>query len=71
MKLNQIALIVLIALCLIVLIQNFQTASLRLLFWSISLPQLLLTLLTLLVGFAVGYLTSTLTRHKKAIKPLT
>jgi uncharacterized integral membrane protein len=66
MKSNQILLIVLLALSLIVLLQNIQTASLRLFFWSISLPQLILTLLTLLVGFAVGYLAATMTRRKTA-----
>jgi uncharacterized integral membrane protein len=70
MKPSQIALIALIALCLIVLIQNLQTASLRFLFWSISLPQLLLSMLTMLVGFAAGYITATLTRRKKAAPPL-
>ena len=67
MKPTQIILIVLIALCAIVLIQNLQTSNLRLFFWSISLPQFLLTLLTLLVGFAVGYLTATLTRRRKSL----
>jgi uncharacterized integral membrane protein len=65
MRTNQIALIVLIVLCLIVLAQNLQTAYLRFFFWGLSLPQLLLTLLTLLAGFAAGYLTATLSRAKK------
>lgn len=49
-----------IALLLIILFQNTQVVTLRLLFWKISMSQILWTSLTLLVGFAAGFLVAKL-----------
>ena len=54
---------VVIGLCALVLVvialQNTETVATRLLFWSVSMPRVLLLLLTLAFGFAAGFLIST------------
>jgi uncharacterized integral membrane protein len=45
-------------LLLIILIQNTQTVTLRLLFWKVSMSRIVLMPLTLLLGFAAGYATA-------------
>ena len=56
MKPKFIAISVLVILLLVILIQNTQVVTLRLLFWSISMSQIVLFLITLGIGFACGLL---------------
>ena len=62
MKPKVIVLLVFILLFLIVLIQNTEVITLRLFFWTISMSQIILIVFILLGGFAIGYMTSMLTR---------
>ena len=58
MKPKLILVLVLIALFLIVLIQNTQVVTLRLFFWKIGMSQIILIPLTMLIGFVVGYIVT-------------
>jgi len=55
-----IAIIVMSILALIVLLQNLQTVTFRLFFWKVEVSQLLLVLLTLIIGYILGFLTAKL-----------
>lgn len=55
MKPRIIACLVLAILLFVVLIQNTQIVTVRLFFWKIGMAQILLILLTMLIGFVVGY----------------
>ena len=61
MKTKVIAIIVLIVLLFIIMVQNTQVIDLYLLFWTISMSQIILIGITLICGFVIGYLTSMLT----------
>ena len=64
-----IVVVVLIALFLIILIQNTQVATLRLFFWEVGMSQIILIPLTMAIGFVVGFIvakvTGNQTRKKK------
>jgi uncharacterized integral membrane protein len=63
---------VLIALFLIILIQNTQVVTLRLFFWKVGMSQIILIPLTMAIGFVIGFIvakvTSNETRRKKTLK---
>ena len=56
MKAQTIVLLVLIVLLLIIIVQNSHSIWLYLLFWRISVPQILLIPILLLIGFVIGLL---------------
>jgi len=64
MKPKLIVVLVLIALFLVILIQNTQIVTLRLFFWKVGMSQLILIPLTMAIGFAVGLIVSKLTSNK-------
>jgi len=53
-----IIVLVLIALFLIILIQNTQVVTLRLFFWKVGMSQIILIPLTMVIGFVVGFVVS-------------
>lgn len=55
MKPQTIALLILIVLLLIIIVQNSHSIWLYLLFWRISVPQILLIPILLLIGFVIGF----------------
>ena len=61
MKPKTIVILVLVALFAIILIQNTQVVTLRLLFWKIGMSQIILVPLTMLIGFILGYLVAKVT----------
>jgi len=63
MKAKTTVVLVLIALFVIILIENTQVVSLRLFFWKISMSQIILTPLTILIGFVIGYIVAKVTGH--------
>jgi uncharacterized integral membrane protein len=67
MKPKTIVVLVVIALFLIILIQNTQVVTLRLLFWKVGMSQIVLVPLTMLIGFVLGYIVAKVTSssHKK------
>jgi uncharacterized integral membrane protein len=66
MKVKMIVVFVAMLFALIILVQNTQVVAFRLLFWSAEISQLLLVLLTLALGFVLGFLVAKLTGRKKA-----
>jgi len=65
MKPKVIAIIVLIVLLFIIMVQNTQVIDLNLLFWTISMSQIILIGIALVCGFVIGYLISMLTGKKR------
>ena len=61
MKAQTIVVLVLIGLFLVILIQNTQVVTLRLLFWKVEMSQIILVPLTMLIGFILGYFVAKLT----------
>jgi uncharacterized integral membrane protein len=61
MKPKTIVVLVLIGLFLIVLIQNTQVVTLRLLFWKAGMSQIILMPLIMLIGFILGYIVAKVT----------
>ena len=61
MKAQTIVVLVIIGLFLIVLIQNTQVVTLRLLFWKLEIAQIILVPLTMVIGFILGYLVAKVT----------
>jgi uncharacterized integral membrane protein len=57
-----IAIIVISILALIILLQNMHTVTFSIFFWEVEVSQLLLVLLMLVIGYALGILTATLAR---------
>jgi uncharacterized integral membrane protein len=62
---KMIAVLVLLGLFLIILFQNTQVVTLRLLFWKISMSQILFTFVTVLIGFVAGYLVAQIARGRR------
>jgi len=46
------------------IIQNTAVVQLRLLFWSFSSSMVVMVIMLLAIGFLLGYITSSLLRHK-------
>jgi len=65
-----IVLLVLIALFLIILIQNTQVVTLRLFFWKVGMSQIILIPLTMAIGFVVGFVVSKVTGKQPTQKKL-
>ncbi len=53
-----VLIIVLIALALIIMFQNKEAVNFQVLFWSIGISKILMILMILIVGFAIGYITA-------------
>jgi uncharacterized integral membrane protein len=58
MKPMTIVILVIIALFVIILVQNTQVVTLHLLFWKLGMSQIILVPLTMLIGFVIGYLVA-------------
>lgn len=56
-----IAVLVLVFLCLIVFFQNTTQVDLRIFFWTISAPQVILLPVIMLIGFVFGFVVAKLT----------
>jgi uncharacterized integral membrane protein len=64
-----IAAIVVGILFLIFLFQNTDVVTLRLYFWQISMPQIILIPVVLLIGFAGGFIVAKLIARPKLLEP--
>lgn len=64
MKAKTIIAIILIAIFIILLIQNVNVVTLRFLFWKISMSRVIFIPLVLFIGFILGYLFAK-TKKKK------
>ena len=70
MKPKLIVVLVLIALLLIILIQNTQVVTLRLFFWKVGMSQIILIPLAMVIGFIVGFVVSKVTGNRDKKKAL-
>ena len=68
MKLKSIIIIILLAIFIVVLLQNTQVVTLKLLFWNIQMSRIILFPITLVLGFIIGFITAKLGTHKKTKK---
>jgi uncharacterized integral membrane protein len=66
MKTKILVVAVLLALIIILLIQNTQEVVFRAFFWKISMSQVILVPLAVLVGFLFGYFVAKMGREKKS-----
>jgi len=64
-----IVVLVLIALFLVILIQNLQPVTLRLFFWKVSMSQIIFMPIIMAVGFIVGFIIAKLTGNRTKRKP--
>ncbi|MFP3867090.1 MAG: LapA family protein [Desulfobacteraceae bacterium] len=60
MKAKTIIILVVVLLALVILFQNTQVVTLNLLLWEISMSQIILTITTLVIGFAIGVIVTRL-----------
>jgi uncharacterized integral membrane protein len=61
MKPKTIVVLILIGLFLIILVQNAQVVTLRLLFWEIGMSQIILLPLAMFIGFILGFIVAKIT----------
>jgi len=64
MRAKFIVVLVLIALFLVILIQNIQPVTLRLFFWKIGMSQIILMPLTMAIGFIAGFIVAKVTGNR-------
>jgi putative membrane protein len=62
MKAKTIILLILIALFVIILIQNTQVVTIQLFFWKLSMSRIILICMLMLIGFIVGFLVAKIGR---------
>jgi len=67
MKPKITALIILLALLLVLIIQNAQDVIFRILFWRISMPQIIFVPLAVVLGFFLGYFVGRSDRKRKRV----
>jgi len=65
MKAKLVSASIVVVLALVVLAQNTEVVTFRFLFWSARISQVLLVLLTLALGFFLGFLVAKLTGRGK------
>jgi len=58
MKFKTIVILILVALFIIILVQNVQVVSLRFLFWDISMSRIIFIPLILIIGFILGFIAA-------------
>ncbi len=64
MNIKTIVILILAVLLLIIIVQNTQVVTLRLFFWKISMSRIIILALTLIVGFAAGYVVAGMSTGK-------
>ncbi|MEA2103036.1 MAG: lipopolysaccharide assembly protein LapA domain-containing protein [Candidatus Cloacimonadota bacterium] len=68
MKPKTILMFLLIAIFVVVLLQNTQVVELRLLFWKLSMSRIILFPVTLIIGLIIGFIMAKLDSKKKLTK---
>ena len=70
MKPKTITVLVLVALFLVILIQNTQVVTLRVFFWKVGMSQIILIPLSIAIGFVIGLIVSRVTGNRNKRKKL-
>lgn len=68
MNAKKIAMLVVAGILLIILLENTQVTDFYLLFWKISMSQIILTSFTLVIGFVLGYSVHIFLAHKRKVR---
>jgi len=58
MKLKTIIILVLVALFVVIAVQNTQAVTIQILFWKISMSRIIFIPLLMLLGFVIGFLVA-------------
>jgi uncharacterized integral membrane protein len=58
MKLKTIIILILVALFVVIAIQNTQAVTIQILFWKISMSRIIFIPLLMLLGFVIGFLVA-------------
>ncbi len=66
MKAKVLIILVLLALFLIIVLQNSEVVTLQLLFWQITISRILLIFIIVFIGFVLGYTVGRTGRHGHA-----
>ena len=65
MRAKTIIFLFLVAILLIIILQNTQVVELHLFFWKISMSQIIFTLLIFLIGLIIGFILGKRKRKRK------
>lgn len=65
MNAKTIVVLVIAVLLLIIIIQNTQVVTLKLFFWKIGMPRIVVLAVTLIVGFVTGYVVAGIDSGKR------
>jgi len=63
MKAKTIIVLILIGLFLVIMLQNTQVVTFKLLFWEITMSRILLILVIMIIGVGLGYVLSRIGSH--------
>ncbi|MCF7885798.1 MAG: LapA family protein [Candidatus Marinimicrobia bacterium] len=69
MKTRQIFIVIISLLLLIILLQNTQVVNFHLLFWKISMSQIILLFLVSIISFIIGYFTHMIINKRRIREP--
>jgi uncharacterized integral membrane protein len=58
MKLKTIIILILVALFVVIAVQNTQAVTIQILFWKISMSRIIFIPLLMLLGFVIGFLVA-------------
>ncbi len=64
MNTKLVILMILVLLAIILMFQNKAPVAIQLLFWHLPMPLILLIVIILLIGFAIGYVAATIKSRK-------
>jgi uncharacterized integral membrane protein len=65
-KRKNIIILILAIIALILIVQNTRVVRLQLLFWQIWMSQIVLVVLMLAIGFAIGFILAKMSKRKSA-----
>ncbi|UCG30422.1 MAG: DUF1049 domain-containing protein [candidate division WOR-3 bacterium] len=64
MKVKSIIIVILAIIALILIVQNTEVVPIQLLFWRLLMSRIILILLMLVIGFAIGFILAKVTGKK-------
>lgn len=64
MKAKTIIILILIALFMVILIQNTQVVTVQLFFWKLSMSRIILICVLMFIGFIIGFLVAKVGRKR-------
>ena len=68
MKAKTIIILILIALFMVILIQNTQVVTVQLFFWKLSMSRIILICVLVFIGFIIGFLVAKVGRKRPKVQ---